>query len=496
MTRAAIAAAFFLLLAAVHYPYLRLPYFWDELGQFIPASLDLLYTQSWIPVTTTPNIHPPGVMAYLALVWKIACNGAHSILATRLAMLALAAFGALGSFLLAIRLGRGCPGYPALPAILLLLASPLFYAQSMLAQLDMPAMVFTVWALYLFLEERHGMAALACAALCVSKETGAILPGMFAVWLAVRERRFRFAAYYVVSLIPLFVWIGALWDETGSPMGDSQFAQYNAVYSLHPVRLLAAIPRRFFYLFVSEFRWIGTLAILAAPRGTFAGSAAWRWAAAFGFAHILTVSVFGGAVLERYLLPVLPLVYAAMGCAFANLKQAWLRWAAPAALTVGLLVSIFTGPPYLVPFENNIAFTDFVQLHEEAAAALHRMEPRRPRSVATAWPLTDALRRSEFGYTDRTFEQIVETTDFSPRNVEDAVRKTPGVEVVVLYDRLHEPAWTLSSIPVVREFLTKYYGYSPQITPEEMRALGYVQTLRIEQRGQWVAIYVSRAFVR
>jgi hypothetical protein len=294
----------------------------------------------------------------------------------------------------------------------------------------------------------------------------------------------------------LFVWIAALWDETGSPLGDSQFAQYNAVYSLHPVRLLAAIPRRFFYLFVSEFRWIGTLAILAAPRGTFAGSIAWRWAAAFGFAHILTVSVFGGAVLERYLLPVLPLVYAAMGCAFANLKQPSLRFAAPAALTLGLLVSIFTGPPYLAPFENNIAFTDFVQLHEEAATALNRMQPRRPRSIATAWPLTDALRRSEFGYTDRTFEQIVETTDFSPRNVEDAVRKTPGIEVVVLYDRLHEPAWTLSSIPAVREFLTTYYGYSPQITPEEMRALGFVQALRLEQRGQWVAIYVSRTFAR
>ncbi|BDC49228.1 hypothetical protein F183_A15440 [Bryobacterales bacterium F-183] len=495
MIRAAIAAALFLLLAAVHYPYLRLPYFWDELGQFIPASLDLLYAQSWIPITTTPNIHPPGVMAYLALVWKIGNSGAHSILATRLAMLALAAFGALGSFLLAIRLGRGCPGYPALPAILLLLASPLFYAQSMLAQLDMPAMVFTVWALYLFLEERHAMAAVACTALCMSKETGAILPGMIAAWLVVRERQWKFAAYYVASLVPLFIWVGALWQETGSPLGDSQFAQYNAVYSLHPVRLLAAVPRRFFYLFVSEFRWIGTLAILAAPRGTFAGSVAWRWVAAFGFAHILTVSVFGGAVLERYLLPVLPLVYAAMGCAFANLQSARLRLVAPAALTVGLIVSIFTGPPYLAPFENNIAFTDFVQLHEEAAIALNRMQPRRPRSVATAWPLTDALRRAEFGYSDMTFEQIVETTDFSPRNVEEALRKAPGVEVVVLYDRLHEPAWTLSAIPWVREFLVKYYGYSPQITAAEMRSLGYVQALRLEQRGQWLAIYTSpRAF--
>src|ERR1043165_3604969 len=104
--RLGIAATVFALLVAVHYPYLRLPYFWDELGQFIPASLDLFYTADWIPVTTTPNIHPPGIMAYLAVTWRI-FGGVHSILTTRLAMLFLASFGVLGSFLLAIRLGRG-----------------------------------------------------------------------------------------------------------------------------------------------------------------------------------------------------------------------------------------------------------------------------------------------------------------------------------------------------------------------------------------------------
>ena len=100
-----IAAVLFLALAAVHGPYLRLPYFWDEIGQYIPASLDILQTGDWIPVTTTPNIHPPGLMALLAGVWRL--TGGHTILATRLTMLSLSALGALGAFLLAIRLGHG-----------------------------------------------------------------------------------------------------------------------------------------------------------------------------------------------------------------------------------------------------------------------------------------------------------------------------------------------------------------------------------------------------
>ncbi len=40
-------------------------------GQFVPASLDLFRAGAWIPVSTVPNVHPPGVMAYLALFWKI-----------------------------------------------------------------------------------------------------------------------------------------------------------------------------------------------------------------------------------------------------------------------------------------------------------------------------------------------------------------------------------------------------------------------------------------
>src|SRR5690349_24983800 len=49
-----------------HAAFLNLPFYWDELGQFVPASLDLFQSGSWIPHSTVANVHPPGVMAYLA----------------------------------------------------------------------------------------------------------------------------------------------------------------------------------------------------------------------------------------------------------------------------------------------------------------------------------------------------------------------------------------------------------------------------------------------
>src|SRR5215471_9457756 len=58
------------LLIAAHASLLRLPYFWDEAGYYIPAARDLL-GGSLIPHCTPSNAHPPLVMAWLALAWKI-----------------------------------------------------------------------------------------------------------------------------------------------------------------------------------------------------------------------------------------------------------------------------------------------------------------------------------------------------------------------------------------------------------------------------------------
>src|SRR5689334_6317996 len=85
---------FFLLLAVplilIHLSLLDLPYFWDEHGQFIPTALDLLRDGSWVAHSTLPNIHPPGVEAYLVLWYKLF---GYSVAITRIAMLVVASFG-------------------------------------------------------------------------------------------------------------------------------------------------------------------------------------------------------------------------------------------------------------------------------------------------------------------------------------------------------------------------------------------------------------------
>ena len=59
--------ATFAALLLLHLPLLRLPYFWDEAGYYIPAALDFYRSGLLIPASTLPSGHTPLVMIYLGL---------------------------------------------------------------------------------------------------------------------------------------------------------------------------------------------------------------------------------------------------------------------------------------------------------------------------------------------------------------------------------------------------------------------------------------------
>jgi 4-amino-4-deoxy-L-arabinose transferase-like glycosyltransferase len=473
-------AAFALIVFLAHLPYVGLPYFWDELGQFVPAALDILHDGAWIPHSTTPNAHPPAVMAYLALVWRMA---GYSIAASRWAMLALAATAVMLTFLL----GRELSGHrtAAILAALFLVLDPLFYTQSMMAQLDMPAMLFTVLGLSLFLTDRHAAAAAACTALVLAKETGALLPLIFIVVLYRDPARSKYAAYYLTPFAALAIWFFALWRTTGHLFGDPGFTHYNAIYSLNPVRASVALLRRLYYLFISDLRWAGSLAILFAWKRTkLYSTRAWKIVWCFIAAHILLVSLLGGAALERYLVPVLPLVYIAMGAAFELLRTRW-RYIGVTALALGLLAGLFLNPPFPFPYENNLALVDFVHLHRAAAQFLEKSYSGK--TVYTAWPLTQALRNPAFGYVDHPIA-AAETSDLRVSTL-NALDPQP-VNLLVLYSRTWEPAWGVLQWPAIRDFLGHYYEYEREMTPDEVsRHFGLVPVQRWSRHGQWIEIF-------
>jgi hypothetical protein len=460
-----------------HAPVMTLPYFWDEMGHFVPAAYDVYRHGALVPRSATPNVHPPGVMLYLAVFWSFF---GVSVPATRVAMLLLASGAALAAFLLAIQLCRDSRGAPALIAAGLLLASPWFYSQSMLAQLDMPAMALTALALLLFLQERLHASVAVCMALVLVKETSVIVPALLGGWLLL-ERRPREASWFLLPFAVLALWLVYLARSTGHLFGDAEFTRYNAWQTLHPGRIAFAVLRRGYMLFVGGFHWIGTVAILYALRFTrlFAGRA-WRLAAALTGAHLALFCLFGGAVLERYLMPVLPILYAAMAAAFMTLPGIW-RHAAPAAALAGVLASNFIDPPYPYPLENNMAFIEFIDLQKTAAGFLEGADPA-PRAVAV-WPLSAALRNPQLGYVTRGLRVRHATA------LDESIALDPD-EVAVSFnvDRERTP---LPFVGWARELSRRVHGYR-----EPLPAYGLAGRLHLIARwsrgGRWIEIYGPR----
>ena len=473
LRRPALFGAFYLALIAIHAPLLDLPFHWDELGQFVPQSLDLYRLGLWVPVNAQPNSHPPGLIAYLAAVWSVTH---YSIVTTRVAMLAFGALFLTASYLLATACGLRRPWI--VPA--LLAATPLVYLQSMLAQLDLPSAALTTLALAFFVAKRPlWWTALACTAAVLLKETSLTVPFALALWTLHHGRWSRpawtQALWFALPVAALAFWFAYLNLKTGHFFGDPGYTQYNLLYTLHPVRLPLSLLRRFGALFLDQSQWLLTGLILYRRRHI-------TWTrtdlllAVILIIHTLGVSVVGGAILRRYILPALPIVAIYAARAIQTL-QPQLRLTALA--TAALLANLFFYPPYPFSFEGTLALRDFVGLHEDAAEMLAQQAPNAV--VATAWPLTDALRRPGLGYV-RIPISTLKIDDFHRHTLQSLDSRS--YDILAVYPLTYEGGdFNLTRLPLFRRLLVNHYDFEPLANPAEIEQKLHLELFADLQRG-------------
>src|SRR5471030_1259360 len=169
----------FAALYASHFTLLRLPYYWDEAGYYIPAAWDFFRTGSLIPITTLTNAHPPLPSVYLALWWKAS---GYFPEVTREAVIIVASLGLLAVWKLALRI-HGSSAV-AFWTVVLTGIYPIWFAQSSLAHAAIFAATCTLWGLVYALpvsahpdqERKPWAAALWFAAAALSKETAIAVP--------------------------------------------------------------------------------------------------------------------------------------------------------------------------------------------------------------------------------------------------------------------------------------------------------------------------------
>ena len=528
---ALVFAVIFVGIFLLHAPLLQLPYFWDEAGYYVPAARDILLSGSLIPHTTVSNAHPPLVLAWVALWWK--CAG-YAPLVARAAMLLVAAFSLLGLYRLA---GLVSNQQVAVASTLCTALYPVFFAQSSLVQVDLAAAGLTFWGLAAYLEGRAAATAVWFSLAVLTKETAILAPVALACWEILRlvsPARFQFAFdlnpclataarhgasdfeitgstvkaagggaratqatlfALIIPLFPLALWYGYHYARTGYVFGNPEFFRYNVAATLNPLRFVLALLLRLWQAFGYMHLWLLTLAMLLAMLAPpMSDGAIERRRIAIPIqivffvvvaAYVIAMALIGGAVLARYMLPTVPLVII---LAVSTLRRRLRYWPAiVGGIALTFVLGWFLNPPYGFSPEDNLAYRDYLRMHEDAERFL---EARYPMAhVLTAWPASDELTRPWLGYTSRPM-QVVRVEDFSLEQIVSAADFRSHFEVALVFSTKYEPPHPLlarwrSWIEMKRRF----FGFHVDLPPAAAaQILGGHIVFSQERRGQWVAV--------
>jgi hypothetical protein len=211
--------------------------------------------------------------------------------------------------------------------------------------------------------------------------------------------------------------------------------------------------------------------------------------------YVVTMALIGGAVLARYMLPAVPLAI------IVSVSTLWRRlrsWTAAIALiSVAFVAGWFWNPPYGFSPEDNLAYRDYVEMHEDGERFLEARYPMA--SVLTAWPASDELTRPWLGYITRPM-RVVRIEDFSLDEVISAAdfranglrgnHDANNYEVALVFSTKYEPRPTLwDRWKTWTELKTRFFGFHRDLPPgAAAQILGGRLVFSEQRRGQWIAV--------
>jgi 4-amino-4-deoxy-L-arabinose transferase-like glycosyltransferase len=496
---------FFLFWVAVtvgHLTLLRLPYYWDEGGYYIPAALDFFHTGQLVPHFT--NAHPPLPNVVLGTLWHVV--GFH-VLATRLIVCGFAAAALLAVFRLTQRM---LDEDAAVVMTLLTAVYPIWYAQSTLAHADIFAAAFTLWGFVLVLTApaRTGTRRLVEVAVlfslaALSKETSIVQPaalGMLQVVLLLRDWRsaeargehLRWIASLSFPLLPLVGWYAYHHHVTGFTFGNPEYLRYNATANFTVAHVAQAIRYRFLHLFWQRDIWLPILVALAclflprrkdSPRGMSRGTL--RTIGLLVAANWLAFSVLGGALLTRYLLPVYPLILLVCVDVWRSRSQ---HWPLAAVVTGAAFVSAWwINPPTSFAPEDTLTYRDMIVVHQEAIDFVAQHYP--DATVLTAWPVAADLFRPELGYVTKPIK-ATSIEDFTMPSIEKAEGEPDRYDTAIVFTtHFVTPSfrhWLLAHPDTARG---REFAATQDLRPDEIAALLHGKVVwRDERNGEWAAV--------
>lgn len=492
----AIFPPIFLAVLLAHWPLLRLPYYWDEAGYYIPAAYDFFRSGALIPYSTLSNAHPPLPSICLAVFWKL--FGFHPFV-TRSAVCLFAALALTAVWRISSIVSQ--QRSIAFATTLLTAIYPVFFAQSSLAHADIFAAAAALWALVFFFSKRPWPAVICFSLGALSKETAIITPLALAAWelyLALRTRSAKTlltAALLALPVLPLMLWYAWYWHRTGFLFGNPEYLRYNATSTLSRLRFVFAIWHRVDQLTLHMDLFVPVLLALACllldPVSQSGSSKRPPFSPEFraGFlviilSNLLFFSVIGGALLTRYMLPLYPLVLLFCVAAFHRRVRRW-HWLV-ALSAVAFIAALFVNPPYRFAPEDNLAYSDFVRLQQ---SAIRQIVARYPgETVLTAWPASDELAKPFLGYVSSPVS-VAAIDNFSYGQIQRAAQPGSSYTVALIFSTKYSPPGSLLFGRVNRTMDSRFFDFHYDLPPALIaRLLGGQIVWQQQRKGLWAAV--------
>jgi len=478
-----------------HLTLLRLPYFWDESGYYIPAAYDFFRSGRLVPYSTLTTGHPPLPSILLTAWWHLSGFVPSG---TRTAVCVMSAFALLAVY----RIARPVCGQLGAAVVMLLTALyPVWFAQSTLAHADIFAAAFTLWGVSLYLDDVDATSVstaklLAMAVLfglsVLAKETAILTPLLLAIvefarLLRSQRQRLGTLAALLSPLVPLSLWYAYHHHVTGFIFGNPGFLRYNATANFSAERLGLALFHRAIHLTAHMNLFVPVLCALAClflpalpdrkpvPRNILI--AVW----ALLVCYWITLSVLGGALLTRYLLPAYPLVILLCVITWQRRVRSW--WPLAALSAAAFIAGLFINPPYHFAPEDNLAYRDMIVLQQDASSYIVQHWPQA--TVLTAFPMADELRKPELGYV-HTPMKVVQIDNFSLQQMQLAAGEESDFDTALLFSTKYDPP-SLRGRRVNTD--TQYFDFHRDLFPAQAAAILHGSIVWQEERkGQWAAV--------
>jgi hypothetical protein len=203
-------------------------------------------------------------------------------------------------------------------------------------------------------------------------------------------------------------------------------------------------------------------------------------------AHWIVFSLIGGAVLSRYMLPAIPLVII---IAVSTLHRRVVYWPVVVVLVCALFAAaLFINPPYTFAPEDNLAYADYVRLHERVDSFV---EAKYPRShVLTAWTATDELSKPFLGYVSKPIA-VTSIEDFSLPQIQRAQQEPETYDVALVFSTKYVSKKQMWMPGFWRRAQEHYFGLHADLPAEAAaQILGGPIVFKEERGGQWAAVLV------